>query len=54
LALLYSAFATPVLITLGKAQELRVILHEIATTLNPRELYVVVRSEIVPLLAERY
>jgi ribosomal protein S18 acetylase RimI-like enzyme len=54
LALVYSAFRTPVLITLGKVQVLRAILHELETILNPPELYAVVRSEVVPLLAERY
>jgi predicted GNAT family acetyltransferase len=33
---------------------LRAILHELETILNPPELYAVVRSEVVPLLAERY
>ena len=58
LALVYSAphsaFATPVLMTLGTAPELRLILHEIETTLHPRELYAIVRPEVLPLLAERY
>lgn len=35
LALVYSAFRTPVLITLGKVQVLRAILHELETILNP-------------------
>jgi ribosomal protein S18 acetylase RimI-like enzyme len=58
LALVYAAvhttFATPVLITLGNVQELRGLLHEIDTTLHPRELYAVIRPEVLPLLAERY
>ena len=53
-AAVHSAFATPVLMTFGNAQALRGILHEIGTTLQPRELYVAVRPEILPLLAERY
>jgi hypothetical protein len=54
LALIYSAFGMPVLITIGKVEELRTILDEIEATLNPRELYVVVRREVIPLLGERY
>ncbi len=53
-AAVHSAFATPVLMTFGNAQVLRWILHEIGTTLHPRELYVAVRPEVLPLLAERY
>jgi ribosomal protein S18 acetylase RimI-like enzyme len=54
LALVYAAFGTPVLITLGGTDALRAILHEMESTLNPPELYVVVRPEVVPLLTERY
>src|SRR2546428_6166601 len=53
-AAVHSAFVTSVLMTFGNAQGLRRILHEIDTTLHPRELYVAVRSEVLPLLAERY
>jgi ribosomal protein S18 acetylase RimI-like enzyme len=44
----------PVLITIGKVDELRSILDEIEATLNPPELYVVVRREVIPVLSERY
>ena len=54
LALVYTAFATPVLITLGRMPELAAILHEMESTLNPPELYAVVRPEVIPLLMERY
>jgi RimJ/RimL family protein N-acetyltransferase len=54
LALVYSAFATPVLITLGNVPALQTILYEIDRTLHPSELYVVVRPEVVPLLTEGY
>jgi ribosomal protein S18 acetylase RimI-like enzyme len=58
LALVYStadsAFPVPVLMTFGNVQALRWILHEIDTTLHLRELYVAVRPEILPLLAELY
>jgi ribosomal protein S18 acetylase RimI-like enzyme len=54
LAVVYSAFATPVLITLGNAPALQPILHEIDRTLSPSELYVVVRPDVVPLLTEGY
>ena len=42
------------LIAVGKAHVIRGILNEIETILNPAELYIVVRPEIVPLLTERY
>src|SRR5436190_1409891 len=53
-ALIYSAFGVPVLITIGKVEELRAILDEVEATLNPSQLYIVVRREIIPLLGERY
>jgi hypothetical protein len=39
LALMYSAFTTPALITLSKVQELRAILHEVERTLTPSERF---------------
>jgi predicted GNAT family acetyltransferase len=54
LALVYSAFAAPVLITVGDAQALQEILCEVDLTWHPRELYAVMHPEIVSLLAERY
>ena len=54
LGLFYAGFATPVLITVGKADALRSILDEIVAELNPRELYAVVKPEVLPLLTEHY
>ena len=54
LGLFYSGFATPVLITVGKAEALRCILNEIVAELNPPELYAVVKPEVLPLLTEHY
>jgi ribosomal protein S18 acetylase RimI-like enzyme len=54
IGLVYSGFATTVLITLGPVTELRAILREIDETLDPTELYVVVRPEVVALLSGRY
>lgn len=54
LALVYSAFGTPVLICVGPAPELRPILNEIDATLGPHELYLVVQPDVIPLLAQRY
>jgi RimJ/RimL family protein N-acetyltransferase len=54
LALFFSGFATPVLITVGKAEALRFVIGEVLTALNPRELYAVVKPEVLPFLTERY
>jgi ribosomal protein S18 acetylase RimI-like enzyme len=55
IALLYRAFALPVLLTIGEAPHLRAVLDEVDQALNDaREVYVVVRPEVVPLLQERY
>jgi ribosomal protein S18 acetylase RimI-like enzyme len=54
LGLFYAGFATPVLITVGKADALRSILDEIVAELNPPELYAVVKPEVLPLLTEHY
>jgi hypothetical protein len=43
LALFFSGFATPVLITVGKAGSLRSVLNELIDELNPRKLYAVVK-----------
>lgn len=53
-ALIYSGFGVPVLITIGKVEEFRAILDEVEATLNPPQLYIVVQPEIIPLLRERY
>jgi len=45
---------TYLLISFGPAPELHAILHEMERTLNLPELYVVVRTEVVPLLTECY
>jgi ribosomal protein S18 acetylase RimI-like enzyme len=52
--LVYSGFATTVLITLGHVAELEAILREIDEALDPHELYAVVRPEVVALLSGRY
>jgi predicted GNAT family acetyltransferase len=54
LALVYRAFATSVLITLGPAREVEPLLCEMDETLTPSELYLAVQPEIVPLLRARY
>jgi ribosomal protein S18 acetylase RimI-like enzyme len=55
LALLYHAFARPVLLTVGEARHLRSVLDEVDRALDgPQEVYVVVRPEVLPLLQERY
>jgi ribosomal protein S18 acetylase RimI-like enzyme len=51
LVLLYRAFATPVLITLGKPSAVGELLEEIGPE---REMYLHVRPEIVPLLRTRH
>jgi len=55
LGLLYRAFALPVLLTVGEARHLRSVLDEVDRVLAEfRDVYVVVRPEVVPLLQERY
>jgi GNAT superfamily N-acetyltransferase len=55
LALLYRAFALPVLLTVGAARHLRLVLDEVDRTLDgPQEVYAVVRPDVFPLLQERY
>ena len=54
LALFFSGFATPVLITIGKAEALKSVIDEIVEELNPRGIYAVVKSEVMPLLIEHY
>jgi ribosomal protein S18 acetylase RimI-like enzyme len=55
LGLLYRAFALPVLLTVGEARHLRSVLDEVDRVLADfRDVYVVVRPEVVPLLQERY
>jgi RimJ/RimL family protein N-acetyltransferase len=54
LALFFAGFATPVLITVGKPHALRAVLDEIADELSPRELYAVIKPEVMPLLDTRY
>jgi len=54
LVLVYRAFTTPTIITLGDVNTLRILLLEIDTTLQLTTLYAAVRPEIVPLLQERY
>jgi GNAT superfamily N-acetyltransferase len=55
LALLYRAFALPVLLTVGAARHLRLVLDEVDWTLDgPQEVYAVVRPDVFPLLQERY
>jgi GNAT superfamily N-acetyltransferase len=51
LALLYAGFAPPVLFALGAAGDLRPLLDEIA---RQPELYLHVRPDLMPLLAQRY
>jgi len=51
LALLYRAFETPVLFTLGEASLVRTILDEIG---DEREMYLSIRPEILPFVKERY
>lgn len=51
LLLLYRAFETPVLITLGTPQTIGPLLDEIG---GERELYLSVRPEILPLVKARY
>jgi RimJ/RimL family protein N-acetyltransferase len=54
LALFFSGFATPVLITVGKAASLRLVLNELIDELNPRKLYAVVKPDVMPLLTGRF
>jgi GNAT superfamily N-acetyltransferase len=55
IALVYHAFAVPVLLTVGEARHLRPLLDEIdATMAAAPEVYLVVRPDVLPLLAERY
>lgn len=54
LALFFSGFATPVLITVGKAGSLRSVLNELIDELNPRKLYAVVKPDVMPLLTGRF
>ena len=54
LALLYLGFALPVLITIGATEALCPVLDETFAELKPRELYAVVKPEVLPLLSERY
>ena len=51
LVLLYAAFSTPVLFTLGEPARVAPILEEIG---GVREMYLQIRPEILPLLAARY
>jgi GNAT superfamily N-acetyltransferase len=50
LALLYTAFTTPVFFALGGAASIRALLAE----LDAPELFALVKPEIAPVLAERY
>jgi ribosomal protein S18 acetylase RimI-like enzyme len=55
IALLYHAFSTPVLLTVGDAAHLRSLLGEIEEALgDTREMYLSVRPDVKQLLAERY
>ena len=54
LGLFYAGFALPVLITVGRVEALGAVLEEILFELNPPELYVVVKPEVLPLLREHY
>jgi ribosomal protein S18 acetylase RimI-like enzyme len=49
-ALLYHAFAIPVLLTVGDARSLRPVLDEIESS----QMYLSVRPDVLQLLAERY
>src|ERR1700694_4303607 len=51
LALLYRAFTTAVLFTMGEPEEMTRLLDEIG---NQPALYLQVRPEVVPLVAARY
>ena len=55
IVLLYRAFALPVLLAVGAARHLRSVLDEVDPVLDgAREVYVVVRPDVLPLLRERY
>ena len=55
LALLYRAFALPVLLIVGAARYLRSVLDEVDRALDgSRDVSVVVRPDVFPLLQERY
>src|SRR5580658_3066119 len=54
LALVFIAFATPVLITVGPPAKVQEILVEIDGQLHLREMYAVVRPQVLPVLAERF
>jgi ribosomal protein S18 acetylase RimI-like enzyme len=55
LALLYRAFALPVLLTVGESRHLRSVLDEVDRALDgSRHVYVVVRPDVFTLLQERY
>ncbi len=51
LALLYRAFATPVLFTLGQPEDLRPVMAEIGAL---PEAYLSIRPEVLPLVRERH
>jgi ribosomal protein S18 acetylase RimI-like enzyme len=51
LILLYRAFETPVLVTLGAPQAINVLLDEVS---GEGELYLSVRPEVLPLIKTRY
>jgi GNAT superfamily N-acetyltransferase len=54
LALFFSGFATPVLITIGTASALESVIDEMIEELDPRAIYAAVKPEVMPLLSERY
>lgn len=54
LALLFSGFAKPVLITIGTAAALESVMDEIIEELDPCAIYAAVKPEVMPLLSERY
>jgi GNAT superfamily N-acetyltransferase len=55
IALLYSAFSVPVLLTVGCAGQIRPLLDEIEEEVgSTREMYLSVRPDVKALLAERY
>lgn len=51
LALLYRAFETPVLFTLGQPETVETLLHEVGAE---RSMYLSIRPEILPLIKKRW
>src|SRR5262249_10819818 len=54
-ALLYTAFPDPVLLTVGPAPQLQPVFDEVDAALGAcRQLYLSVRPDVLPLLQQRY